>query len=335
MKTTFCTISCTNYLPKAILLAESIKKHHPDAAVILCLLEKSAPRRLGLSKHFDKVVLAKNLPMDYFDWYLFKYDQLEASTFIKATLLKQLLGTYGRVIYLDPDIYVYSPLQELFELPHDIIVTPHQVNPTSSLKIIDSSVIGFMLCGIFNLGFICVNKTKHTLEFLDWWENKLMYYAFLDFKRGLFTDQKWIDLAYTQFNIHSLTHPGYNVANWNICERDMHISGRDQYFINRNAPLRFFHFSSIDTGKDIRIFRLLARRSTLKTILALRDTYKKRVAKHDKAGLSTTEWSYDYFDNGEKINKLCRFTFFKSKKIRKLFIKPYEASNEKILSIGY
>lgn len=335
MKNVFCTICCTNYLPKAITLAESLKNQHPDTDITLCLVEKELPSGIDLLQYFDDVVLAKDIFKEYFEWFIFKYDQLEGSTFVKARYLRYLLNKYDRVIYLDPDIYVYSPLEELLALDRNIIVTPHQINPVSDLKTIDSSVIGFLLCGIFNLGFISINNSKESLAFLSWWENKLEYYCFLDFNRGLFTDQKWIDLAFILFEIFNFKNYGYNVANWNINERHLSRTKENTLLINNYFPLRFFHYSSVDSGKDLRIFRLLASKDSLKVVKKIRNEYKKAITSNDRNNLSKIEWSYNYFNSGERINKLCRTAFFKNAKLRKLFLNPFDFSNEQILSIGY
>lgn len=335
MKTTFCTICCFNYLPKAIALATSIKKFHPNTHIVLCLVEKHLPKDFDIDKCFNQVILAKDLPIEQFEWYIFKYDQLEGSTFIKATLLKFLLLDYDKVIYLDPDIYLYSDLSYLISIEHDIVVTPHQISSCSNLEIIDSSIIGFLLCGIFNLGFICVSKSAVTNVFLDWWEHKLKYYSFLDFNRGLFTDQKWIDIAFVQFNIHSLKEYGYNVANWNINERELNVAQNGEIIVNNKEKLRFFHYSSIDSGKDLRIFKLLASDATFRIVNELRNKYKSEINLLNSNGINQIDWSYNYFNNGEKINKLSRFTFFKNKEIRKALINPFDSNNEYILSIGY
>lgn len=330
----FCTICCNNYLPKAIVLSKSIKLQHPDALVYLCLVEKEFPLGIDLNTYFDSVYLAKDLNIDYFDWYIFKYSQLEASTFVKASFFKLLLEKFDDVIYLDPDIYVYSNFDILSELDYSIGITPHQLTPTSDLEIIDSTVIGFLMCGIYNLGFIALRKTENAFSFLDWWEHKLKYYAYMDFSRGLFTDQKWIDLGNLYFDMTVIEDFGYNVANWNCHERLISIKN-DQILVNELSPLVFFHYSSIDIGKDVRIFRKLLDKEDFNTIMQLRDDYKKHLQNPEFSNLAHLTWSYNYFDSGEKVSHYSRIAFIKSKTLRKKYITPYNESNEKFLSIGY
>ncbi|NLW48068.1 MAG: hypothetical protein GXY86_12145 [Firmicutes bacterium] len=56
------TIATTGYLPRAMVMAKSVKKHMPETKVIVCIVEEKIPQHTnGLSAYFDKVILAKNL----------------------------------------------------------------------------------------------------------------------------------------------------------------------------------------------------------------------------------------------------------------------------------
>jgi glycosyltransferase involved in cell wall biosynthesis len=63
----------------------------------------------------------------------------------------------------------------------------------------------------------------------------------------MFTDQRWIDLVPSLFEHHILKDPGYNVAYWNLHERDVAWTG-DGFVVN-GRPLTFFHFSGYDPAK--------------------------------------------------------------------------------------
>ena len=57
----------------------------------------------------------------------------------------------------------------------------------------------------------------------------------------MFTDQRWVDFAPSFFDHFILKDPTYNVAYWNLHERDLEwTDGR--YLVN-GQPLTFFHFS--------------------------------------------------------------------------------------------
>ena len=76
-------------------------------------------------------------------------------------------------------------------------------------------------------------------------------------KRGLFTDQKWIDDVPSKFEgVFVINHPGYNVAYWNLMQREVKVI--DGKITVNSKPMYFFHFSgfipeNIDIVKNIRI----------------------------------------------------------------------------------
>ena len=67
---------------------------------------------------------------------------------------------------------------------------------------------------------------------------------------GLFTDQRWVDLAPAFFEgLKILRDPGYNVATWNLTHRTVAGSLESGLTVN-GRPLCFFHFSGFDSGRQ-------------------------------------------------------------------------------------
>lgn len=97
--------------------------------------------------------------------------------------------------------------------------------------------------GIFNLGFIGLRNDDTARRFVAWWQQRLTYECRIDLCEGLFVDQHWVNFAPIYFdNVLIEKHTGYNVAYWNIHERQ--LSQRDgQWFVNDAEPLYFFHYS--------------------------------------------------------------------------------------------
>lgn len=129
-KTVVCTAIAANYLPKAMVLARSLKRTNPNVDVVLCLVEKEINPEAKLCKYFDHIVLAKDLGFENFNKFIFKYKILVALTAVKGQLFKYLMNEYknfDQFIYLDPDILVLGSLDELQSAfdKHSIILTPH------------------------------------------------------------------------------------------------------------------------------------------------------------------------------------------------------------------
>ena len=91
----------------------------------------------GLAAEFDRVLYAKDLDFPRFDRWLFKHDVVEASTAVKGQMLRHLLNQGAeKVVYLDPDIAVFSDLAEIIEKldQYSVILTPHQVTPNKKRR---------------------------------------------------------------------------------------------------------------------------------------------------------------------------------------------------------
>jgi len=87
----FCTSICANYIPKAKLLAKSIKKYNSGAIVVVCLTEKKVPEFVKDNFIFWWGNSWKDLGIDNFDKFIFKHSIVEASTAVKGHLFKYLL----------------------------------------------------------------------------------------------------------------------------------------------------------------------------------------------------------------------------------------------------
>ncbi|HVG05768.1 MAG TPA: glycosyltransferase, partial [Burkholderiaceae bacterium] len=149
-------------------------------------------------------------------------------------------------MYIDPDIQFFRRLievEELFNSGALAVLTPHLTAPLNDDK--TPSELSIMRAGVYNCGFVAVANHPARKQMLDWWAQRLEFGAFVDFEAGLFTDQKWIDLAPGLFpDVRVLRHSGYNAAYWNLSHRPFGKTG-DQYTA-AGEPLVFFHFSGID-----------------------------------------------------------------------------------------
>jgi hypothetical protein len=67
--------------------------------------------------------------------------------------------------------------------------------------------------GVYNLGFLGLTRSQETMRFLKWWQVRLHDRCLVDLNRGLFVDQRWMDLAPGLFDgVFVLRDPGCNVA---------------------------------------------------------------------------------------------------------------------------
>jgi hypothetical protein len=227
----------------ARLLMGSLQRHQPAWDRFVVVVDPGAPA--NDAEPFTTVALdALALPSPR--QFCFRYNVLELNTAVKPWGFAHLFARgYERVVYLDSDIMVYSPLVEIDDAPPDalIILTPHL---TGSIEGDDHPSERAMLqAGAYNLGFLAVTRHPALGRFLAWWSAKLEFRCISDLYRGLYMDQKWLDLAPGLFpGVTILRHDGYNVAYWNLRQRSVAQDG-DACTVN-GQPLRFFHFSGVD-----------------------------------------------------------------------------------------
>lgn len=330
----FLTICCDNYLSQAAELSISIKKTNPAHRLIVCLFEKNRDNVGELADFFDQIILAEELNIDLFDRFVFRHTQMEAATAIKADLFLWAFKKYGKeeyFIYLDPDIKVFNSFESIVKLfsTHSILVTPHHLEDEDTVEGIKDNMIRTLMCGTFNLGFIGIKRNRESLQFLKWWQNKLHLFCYIDFTRGLFVDQKWIDMAFSFFDIGVVRSAAYNVANWNISKRKLAFTQSGNITVNRE-PLLFFHFSKINIGKDLYYFKKYLEASN--PVFKIREEYIRGINQRGHKIQSTKRWGYDYFDSGERISSEARYYYRNQPKLMELCIHPSSLSNETILS---
>src|SRR5215813_7074690 len=128
-----------------------------------------------------------------------------------------------------------------------IVLTPHLTASERTRGGILDNEIGSLKHGTYNVGIIAVRGCSEGRRFAYWWRDRLMEFCRDDVPGGLFTDQRWCDLIPSFFeNVCILLDPGCNVARWNLSNRPIEI-GCDGTITAGGAPLRFFHFTKIDT----------------------------------------------------------------------------------------
>ncbi|MCF8465139.1 MAG: hypothetical protein K9G41_09870 [Flavobacteriales bacterium] len=252
MKTAFCTISTNDHLFKVDALFDSLKKVGCSAEMI-CLATQSGtdniqngvllrPGSIELGENEHVLRRKHNSTSDELRWSL------------KPVFISALLNQFDKVVYLDNDIYFFdSPTFIWDELENsDVLLTPHNYprNPKNNQNWLEAN----FKVGLFNAGFVGVNKNAKSI--MDWWADCCVYRCEKSWFRGLFDDQKYLDLVpIIHSNTKILEHKGCNVAGWNIdvCQRT--ISSNGDITINDTWPIVFVHFNgfsvrAIINGED-------------------------------------------------------------------------------------
>ena len=245
------TLCSNNYLAQAITLGNSLIKHNPEYIFKIVLVDKKNSQ-VNYSSIPYEVIEIENILIEDFNEMFRRYNIIELNTAVKPFIFAYFFYKYNKldsIIYLDPDICVYNSFSilenELRE--YDIIITPHCLSPINDNKL--PSENEFLNSGLYNLGFIAIKNGSESKKLLDWWSDRLKTKAYIDFAKGMFTDQIWFNFVPLFFEkVRILKHVGFNVAYWNIHERNL-VNKYEVCFNKEIFPLIFFHFSGYDPQK--------------------------------------------------------------------------------------
>lgn len=252
MKIAF-TICSINYLSQAKTLGDSLLKHNPDYNFFIGLTDKLDEASIDHSElPAYPLVEVQQLDIEGFSDMFDRYNITELNTAVKPFFLAYFYEKYYKastVSYFDPDIEVFQPLTDLDEnlQKYSLVLTPHTLSPyPDGLNPKERDLLN---TGVFNLGFIGTSRSETTAKFLTWWQQKLRYECYIDLENGMFVDQLWVNFAPIYWeNVLIFRHLGYNMAYWNLHERNLNQK-ENQYFVNEKEPLVFFHYSGYNPTK--------------------------------------------------------------------------------------
>jgi hypothetical protein len=282
----FCTISTQSHLFKSEALSNSLKKLGFET-ITLIVDEETTKEDI---KYLNKNCLTfKDLPEKDIKLILSKYrnnnDKLRWA--IKPLLLKYLLDLkFENVIYVDNDIYFFSSPLFLFEKlkSNNILLTPHFYlsDPLRNQNWLEASY----RVGLYNAGFIGVNKKA--IPMLEWWNNCCIYNIKKSYWRGLYDDQKYLDLVPILFeNVEVLKDTGCNLAGWNYENRMLKLGEGNL------SSITFVHFAELtmkEFSKSENPFYPLYK-EYLMIILSLNSSFKLEDKKYSKRNIL----AYFYF----------------------------------------
>ena len=246
-KTAVFTIVSNNYAAYARVLMQSLRQSNPDYLRFVCLVDEPDGQEWG-DVGGAEIVPARLIGVPDFSDMAFRYDVMELNTAVKPFMFRWLLEQRGfdRAIYLDPDILVFRPLEEvdrLLDEGNSAVLTPHVLRPLEDGARPDDHDI--LKSGVFNLGFAAMARVPETMDFIAWWGRKLRFQGYSDVRGNMFTDQRWCDFAPCLIEkLAILRHPGCNVAYWNLAGRTVEQAADNMLTVD-GEPLVFFHFSGL------------------------------------------------------------------------------------------
>lgn len=315
------TIVAKNYIGLAQILEESLKENNSNVDFYIFVADEFEAD-FDLEKLPSNILIARkelNISVQQWTDMSFKYDLTEFCTSIKAASFSYFIEktAYEKIIYLDPDIYIYSSLNPIYEMleNHSIVLTPHITN-IQDVFLGDRSESGLMSTGVFNLGFCGVKRSFATKKLISWWHERLLDKCYIDSHDSYYTDQKWMDFLPCYFNSNELyisRHLGMNIAPWNfferkifICNDNLQVCDRLEKNENSSVPVIFVHYSGYNYNemkKGNIIQNNISNIKEYNDIKLLTDVYSKKI--HEKSEIFDKyikeKYSFGTFENGVEI----------------------------------
>lgn len=312
-------------MPKARVLASSLKKYNPEFQFHLLLSDELPPKFDLIKEPFDTIINISELPIPEMDSWIFKHNIVEMCTAVKGYGFLEIIKrhTAEKIFYFDPDMVVFSSLDQLLNALDDnsIVLTPHQTVPEESYEAIVDNEICSLKHGIYNLGFLGIRSSEQGMEFCKWWASRLHDFCYDDIAGGLFTDQRWVDLAPAFFpEVGILREPIYNVATWNLTHRTASGTLDGGITINEQ-PLCFYHFSGFDSGaQEVMLNKYIGNSHILRD---LRDWYISECQEMGQDELAKYPCIYNTYDNGKLISNHERILYRNRIDLQQAFPNPY------------
>jgi hypothetical protein len=296
------TIASSNYLAQVRVLMDSLAVFDPDVTRVVVQTDGvcSFPT-LGEVEKIDAMTLGSSVPsMSLY------YDATEFNTAVKPLAMEVLLRRphVNSVTYLDPDIQIFHSLREVrAQLTEaSVALIPHRTAPMVGDG--EPSNLTLLRSGGFNLGFIAARPVDDTLRLMDWWAERCRFDARIDFAEGLFTDQRWMDMA-----------PG-------MVERCAVLRQVD------GEPLIFFHYSGFDPNAPAILSRHQTRIDARinPPLQALLNQYSRRLLEAGYASYTHSGYVHGHLQDGRRLAKPLRRAALRAAQAGASFATPAQTS---------
>jgi hypothetical protein len=334
-KSAIVTVVTCNYLHYASALAWSCQNWLPKHDFFVVLIG-SLPAGHCIPESITHCISSDQLGIQNWERFSFQYTPFELACALKPFAMRYLFNRdYSDVLYLDSDIDVYSPLDTVRQSLENssIVLTPHLVTPLPSDSRRPTEHL-FLSSGIFNAGLVACRASDVGLRFVDWWTNRLTSDCYIDLKKGLFVDQKWLDLVPGMFDdVSIIRNPAVNTGHWTLSQFKLTGNLANNFRVGEEA-LECFHFSSLLPSNPNEFFRAQNRVSfeSMPSLAELVSIYHKKIQSHDSRNYSSLNCSLTKLTDGTPIKAAWREAIRRNLVDFKDIANPFDSmSNPKLI----
>lgn len=243
----FCTYFDENYLSRAVVMIESLRRFDAKIPIyILALSELCATVLRALSLPNVEVILLSELEEAYPELVAVKPTRKVIEYyFTLSPYLPHYLFTRTaakRITYIDADIYFFSSPRPVLDSlgESSVAITPHRF----SFEYRNHTVYG-----LFNVAWISYRRCAEGLACLNAYKDDCTAWCYDRLEDGRFSDQKYLDSWPSRYPaLKIINHKGVNLAIWNI--HNYVIRFKSNLILIDDDPLVFYHFASTQNLPD-------------------------------------------------------------------------------------
>lgn len=311
MRICYATITTADYLPRALILRDSVKRYaHKDLQILL----------VDHPEHVSDISRRISYPLISLDevgcprWphMSFYYSKIELSCSLKPFLILYCLQKqqYDAVLFFDSDIEIYDTTDELESLlkQNEILMTPHIDSPLPNDGLYPSNY-QIIVGGQLNTGFLGFRNTTENIELLRWLSS-ILEEACLQ-TESTASDQFWINLIISlSKNVHIIRSHRYNFAYWNMVQRKLWRDKNGKWQTD-GGPLVFFHYSGFgaDKPQELGYISTFQNRMLLQpgdSVYKLAREYRQKIVDSRYSLLADTVYHFGHFKDGTAISEYHR-----------------------------
>lgn len=310
-----CTVVTKSHLAYARALAASLYEHNPGSKLYVLLADRLDASVDPAKEPFDLVRLDDLPDVETVRQMCFYYTPFELCCALRGMLhaYMQENTSFDSWMFLDSDIMVFHSLEGVVrELEKtSILLSPHCAKPVPH-EHVQASEIVFLKLGLYNAGFVGLRRTSTSRAFISWFEDRLRGSGFFDLSSAQNCDQLWLNFVPVFFrDVAFLSHPGANVAYWNLHERKLAEDPSGRVTVN-GEPLLFFHFSGMDMAGAASLTKhpMIADGVDFAVTAKLVSRYRSALLANGYAETRRLPYGFARFDCGRNITPADRRLYF-------------------------
>jgi Sulfotransferase domain len=274
----FCTYFDHNYLSRAMLMIESLRRFDSEKPIYVLALSElcvTLLRELALPK--VEIIPLAELEATYPELTEVKPARktieyyFTLSPFLPHYLFDRTAA--DRITYVDADLYFFTSPQPVLDSLGEasVAITPHRFS---------FAYRNHVVYGLFNVAWITYRRCPEGLDCLNTYKAECIEWCYDRLENGRFGDQKYLDHWPSRYpSLRVINHKGVNLAMWNV--QGHLIRCKNNLVMIDDDPLVFYHYSPTqilpDGSVNIPVEQSASGRSKAVLLEHVINPYKRRL----------------------------------------------------------